>query len=90
VEHSSFPMKVWLQATGNLPAGKGSRGPVPLVLNFEAQGLAIRPGAGLEWKLSWRSLAPGADRDGIRSRKTNHGSDELPNLKNAEHSHGTS
>jgi hypothetical protein len=90
VEHRSFPMKVWLQATGNLPAGKGSRGPVPLVLNLEAQGLAVGPGASLEWKLSLRSLPPGADRGDIRSRKTNHGSEELPNPKKAEHSHGTS
>ena len=90
VEHSSFPMKVWLQATGNLPAGKGSRGPVPLVLNLEAQGLPVRPGAGLDWKLSLQSIAPGADRDDIRGRKTQHGSQELPNPKNAEHSHGTS
>jgi hypothetical protein len=34
----------------------------------------------------FRSLAPGA----ASGRKTNHGSEELPNPKNAEHIHGTS
>jgi hypothetical protein len=56
VEQSSFPLSVSLQATGNSPAGKGSRGPVPLVLNLESSALAVGPGAGLSWSLSLRVL----------------------------------
>src|SRR5262249_630618 len=33
VTESSFPLTASLLATGNSPAGKGSRGPVPLILN---------------------------------------------------------
>src|SRR5215472_18802918 len=63
VDQSSFPLKIWLQATGDSPVGKGSRGAVPLVLNLEAQGLTVSPGAGLDWTLSLRGFAPGADED---------------------------
>jgi hypothetical protein len=63
VDQSSFPLKIWLQATGNSPEGKGSRGPVPLVLNLEAQGLTVSPSTALNWTLSLRGLAPGAGQD---------------------------
>jgi len=56
----SFPLKRWLQATGNSPMGRGSQGSVPLILNLEAQDLAVRPGNDLSWSLTLQSL--GADR----------------------------
>jgi hypothetical protein len=57
VTESSFPLTVSLQATGNSPAGKGSRGPVPLILNFQSHRLEIRPSADLSWRLSLRVQA---------------------------------
>jgi hypothetical protein len=59
LNRSSFPLNCWLQATGNSPMGKGSRGAVPLILNMEAQDLAARPGSDLTWSLSFRSVAAG-------------------------------
>jgi hypothetical protein len=90
VEQSSFPLKIWLQATGNSPEGKGSRGPVPLVLNLEAQGLTVSPAAGLSWILSLRRFAPGADRDGNPRGSANHDGGDSTNTRKADHIHGTS
>ncbi len=56
VDESSFPLNISLLATGNSPLGKGSRGPVPLILSGEALGLAVAPGKDLNWKVSLRSL----------------------------------
>jgi hypothetical protein len=56
VYESSVPLKISLQATGNSALGKGSRGPVPLILNFESTELLIAPGKELNWKLSLRIL----------------------------------
>jgi hypothetical protein len=56
VEQTSFPLSLSLQATGNSPSGKGSRGHVPLVLNLEAIALTVGPGAELNWSLSLRVL----------------------------------
>jgi hypothetical protein len=89
VDQSSFPLNIWLQATGNSPEGKGSRGPVPLVLNLEAYGLTVRPGSGLNWKLSLRALPPDADRDRNRGSGSHNGKDST-NTRKAEHTHGTS
>ena len=57
VDESSVPLKTSLQATGNSALGKGSRGPVPLILNLENTELLIAPGKELNWKLSLRILA---------------------------------
>jgi hypothetical protein len=59
VDESSVPLKVTLQATGNSALGKGSRGPVPLILHLESSGLVVAPGKELIWKLSLRTLAAG-------------------------------
>src|SRR5258708_1376194 len=56
VEESSFPLRISLQATGNSALGKGSRGPVPLILNLESSGLVVAPGKALRWTLSLRTL----------------------------------
>ncbi|HWX53577.1 MAG TPA: hypothetical protein VN176_03185 [Verrucomicrobiae bacterium] len=55
VDASSVPFITSLQATGNSALGKGSRGPVPLILNLEASGLTVAPGRELTWKLSLRA-----------------------------------
>jgi hypothetical protein len=52
LERSSFPLKAWLEATGNSPMGKGSRGAVPLILHLEAKDLVVRPGGDLTWSIS--------------------------------------
>jgi hypothetical protein len=57
VDASSVPLRTSLQATGNSALGKGSRGPVPLILNLEASGLTVAPGRELTWKLSLRVLS---------------------------------
>jgi hypothetical protein len=90
VDRSSFPLKIWLQATGDSPEGKGSRGPVPLVLNLEAQGLTVSPGAGLDWKLSLRGFAPGVDRDSNPHGSANRDGGNSTNTRKVEHIHGTS
>src|SRR5712672_2876826 len=56
VDESSFPLNIWLLATGNSVTGKGSRGAIPLVLNLETTGLTVAPGKNLTWKLSLRSF----------------------------------
>jgi hypothetical protein len=90
VDQSSFPLKIWLQATGDSPAGKGSRGPVPLVLNLEAQGLTVSPGTGLDWTFSLRGLSPDAGPDGHpRGSPTRDGRNST-NTRKVEHIHGTS
>ncbi len=55
VDQSSFPLAVSLQATENSPVGKGSRGPIPLILNLEARDVAIGPSADLKWVLFLRT-----------------------------------
>jgi len=90
VDQSSFPLKIWLQATGDSPAGKGSRGPVPLVLNLEAQGLTVSPGAGLDWTLSLRGLAPGANGNARRHGNAKSDRSHSTNTRKVEHIHGTS
>jgi hypothetical protein len=57
LNQSSFPLNTWLQATGDSPMGRGSRGAVPLILNLEGHELAVRPGSDLTWSLSFRHLA---------------------------------
>jgi hypothetical protein len=64
LEQSSFPTRVWLLATGNSAMGRGSRGPVPLILNVEARDLTASPGNELTWSLSLRNL-PG-DQEPLR------------------------
>jgi len=56
VDQSSFPLNISLQATGNSPLGKGSRGAVPLILNLEAFEVSAGPRSDLTWKLSIVSL----------------------------------
>lgn len=57
VNQSSFPLVISVQATGNSPQGKGSRGSVPLILNLETQDLEVRPQRDLKWRLSLHVLA---------------------------------
>jgi hypothetical protein len=59
VNQSSFPLTISTHATGNSPEGKGSKGPIPLILNFEAHDLQLGPTLTLNWSLTLRVLSPG-------------------------------
>lgn len=52
VTESSFPVESSLQATGNGEMGRGSRGPVPLILNFRSSDLVLKEGQPLSWKIT--------------------------------------
>src|SRR5437879_11357544 len=51
VTEASFPLEASLQATGNGEWGRGSRGPVPLMLNFRASDLSLKEGQSLNWTI---------------------------------------
>ena len=57
VMDSSVPLATSLQATGNSALGRGTRGPIPLVLQWQADNLVLQAGASLTWTLRLR--APG-------------------------------
>ena len=46
-----------LQATGNSAMGKGTRGPIPLILHLDADNVAVSPGKPFEWTCQIRTLA---------------------------------
>jgi hypothetical protein len=52
VRVTGLPAQAALRATGDGAAGKGARGPVPLVLEFETGPLTIGPGRPLAWDLA--------------------------------------
>jgi hypothetical protein len=56
---SSFPLDDSLQATGNGDFGKGSRGPVPLIIHFRSSGLVLNENQSINWKLLLSSTAAG-------------------------------
>jgi hypothetical protein len=56
---SSFPLDDSLQATGNGDFGKGSRGPVPLIINFRSSDLVLNENQSINWKLLLSSTAAG-------------------------------
>lgn len=45
-----------LQATGNSALGKGTRGPIPLILQLQANKLSLKPGGTLHWTIRLREL----------------------------------
>ena len=45
-----------LQATGNSAMGKGTRGPIPLILHIDADNLKLKPGKPFEWTVRIKSL----------------------------------
>jgi hypothetical protein len=49
---SGPPLKAMLRATGNGTLGRGSRGPVPLLLEFEARNLTVDPKEPMSWTLT--------------------------------------
>jgi hypothetical protein len=48
---ASVPLAAKLTATGNGPLGKGSRGPIPMLLQFEANNVQLKAGASLNWTI---------------------------------------
>lgn len=57
VESAGMTLVRSVQATGNSAQGKGTRGPIPLILEYTAENPALAPGRPLEWMLRVRSLA---------------------------------
>ena len=51
---STMPLAESVQATGNSALGKGTRGPIPLILSWAAT--VVKPHAPLEWRLSIRRV----------------------------------
>ena len=56
VSEASFPLTKTLQATGNSALGKGTRGPIPLVLRMEANGLKLGAGQSLRWTMRLKEM----------------------------------
>ena len=56
VTESSVPLSVAIQATGNSALGKGTRGPIPLVLQLQAPDLRLQPGDSIQWTIRLREL----------------------------------
>jgi hypothetical protein len=48
---ADWPYSVGVEATGDDPAGRGARLPIPLHLVLEAQDLSLAPGIAREWRL---------------------------------------
>lgn len=78
ITQSDWPLRVLLRATGNSNLGRGSRGPVPLYVEYESGDKMIQPGTEAKW-----SIALGA----IPASTTKNGS---PNLSNRLISNTTS
>jgi hypothetical protein len=51
VRVSGLPFSCAARATGDTALGKGARGPIPLILEFETGSLSVQPGQPLEWTL---------------------------------------
>ncbi|HTV75504.1 MAG TPA: hypothetical protein VMD57_00790, partial [Candidatus Baltobacteraceae bacterium] len=56
VESKNVSFTENLQATGNSALGKGTRGPIPLILQIEAGNLKLKPGKPFEWTIRLREL----------------------------------
>jgi hypothetical protein len=63
VTESSFTFESSLQATGNGEWGRGSRGPVPLMLNFRASDLALKEGQSMKWTIRLTPSASSSSSD---------------------------
>jgi hypothetical protein len=58
VVNASIPLTTKIAATGNGPLGKGSRGPIPLILQFESRDVTVYPGAPLTWAITMKAKFP--------------------------------
>jgi hypothetical protein len=56
VEAAGMMLGHSVQATGNSALGKGTRGAIPLILEYAAENLTIAPGRPLDWTMRVRSL----------------------------------
>jgi hypothetical protein len=52
VPHASWPYTLTAVATGDSPAGRGARGPIPFHLRLDARDLAFEPGSPRAWTLT--------------------------------------
>jgi hypothetical protein len=56
IKNCDWPLQVELEATGNSNLGKGSRGYIPLYLDFEAHDVLLTPEKPMAWTLVLRAL----------------------------------
>jgi hypothetical protein len=61
IENSAIPFTASLRATGNAAQGRGTRGPIPFILQFRATGLVMKAQESLTWTIRLREL-PGQTR----------------------------
>ena len=59
ISNASFPLTQTLEATGNSAIGKGTRGPIPLLLRLNAGHLSLKPGDSLSWTLRLKEIPEG-------------------------------
>ena len=52
VPNASTPLTAKISATANTALGKGSRSPVPMILQFEANDIEVKPATPLNWTVS--------------------------------------
>jgi hypothetical protein len=57
VLEAGFPLKETLEATGDSAIGKGTRCPIPLILDIQAADLSLKPGDSLNWSVQLRELS---------------------------------
>ena len=57
VESVGMTLKRSVTATGDSALGKGTRGAIPLILDYTAENLTVVPGQPLEWTLRVRTVA---------------------------------
>jgi hypothetical protein len=57
VLHSDWPIEIQLRATGDSVLGRGTRGPIPLLLVFTSNTITLNPGSPLKWEFEI-SVAP--------------------------------
>jgi hypothetical protein len=53
---ASGPMTASIQATGNSSLGRGNQGPIPLLLEWDADQVSISPGTPFQWTFAARPL----------------------------------
>jgi len=52
VTNSSLPLTSKFSANGNSALGRGSRGPIPLTLEFEARDIPMKAGIPVSWTIT--------------------------------------
>jgi hypothetical protein len=70
VTKSDWPIRVSQRATGNSALGRGSRGAIPLFLEFESSNIYLQPGKPTHWELLLRAIPAGIRNGGQADLKS--------------------